>query len=207
MTRIKDLYAKYGPDLDVPTLLLMGKGALPPVLAMAMYQATEVAEIYTTLGYLIAIISIFSFAIMPRAKFMQTMLLDIIAICLATCLNLLMCYSAVKARQHSGNDATASYNSSGSAVCGVWLFFQTYFVNMMRAKYQPTLQFPCILYTIFVVVASVNAPRLLTMTASIKFIMRLLKTFLTGFGLATGVSLFILPCASLKPRFDIMRLT
>ncbi|KAK8241927.1 hypothetical protein HDK77DRAFT_393852 [Phyllosticta capitalensis] len=198
MTRIKDLYAKYGPDLDVPTLLLMGKGALPPVLAMAMYQATEVAEIYTTLGYLIAIISIFSFAIMPRAKFMQTMLLDIIAICLATCLNLLMCYTAVKARQHSGNDATASYNSSGSAVCGVWLFFQTYFVNMMRAKYQPTLQFPCILYTIFVVVASVNAPRLLTMTASIKFIMRLLKTFLTGFGLATGVSLFILPLTSRK---------
>ncbi|KAK7530871.1 uncharacterized protein J3D65DRAFT_639850 [Phyllosticta citribraziliensis] len=197
-TRIKELYKKYGPDLDVPTVLLMAKGGLPPVIAMAMYQADDVSEVYTTVGYLIAIISIFGFAVMPRAKFMQTMFLDIIATCLATCLNLLMCYCAVKARQHSGVDATSKYNSSASAVCGVFLFFQTYFVNMMRAKYQPTLQFPGIIYTVFVVVASTNAPRLVTMTASTSFIMRLLKTFMTGFGIATGVSLFILPITSRK---------
>lgn len=34
----KHLWTKYGPDLDVPTVLMMGKGALPPTIAISMYQ-------------------------------------------------------------------------------------------------------------------------------------------------------------------------
>ncbi|KAL1620009.1 hypothetical protein SLS56_009822 [Neofusicoccum ribis] len=186
--KTKALWAKYGPDLDVPTVLMMGKGALPPTIAISMYQATAVAEQYTTLGYLVAIVSILGFAIMPRAKFMQTMLLNVIATCLASAMNLLMMYCAVKARQHTTNSAAPSaYNSSASAVSGIWLFFQVYFVNLMRAKYAPNLQFPSIIYTIFVVVASIYSPQFSTMTQAISFAKRLLEVFLTGFGLATGV--------------------
>ncbi|EKG16447.1 hypothetical protein MPH_06223 [Macrophomina phaseolina MS6] len=36
--KVKALWAKYGPDLDLSTLLMMGKGGLPPTIAIAMYQ-------------------------------------------------------------------------------------------------------------------------------------------------------------------------
>lgn len=170
--------------------------------------ATAVAHQFTTLGYLVAIVSVLGFAILPRAKFMQTMLLNIIATCFATAMNLLMMYCAVKAREHTTARSTAgtpasaaqayTYNSSASAVSGIWLFFQTYFVNVMRAKYAPNLQFPSIVYTIFVVVAATSAPQFSTMTQSITFSKRLLEVFLTGFALATGVSLFILPRESIR---------
>lgn len=206
---IKGLWSKYGPDLDVPTLLMMGKGGLPPTIAISMYQATAVANQFTTLGYLVAIVSVLGFAVMPRAKFMQTMLLNVITTCVATGMNLLMMYCAVKAREHttsrppagsgaSTGTAAYTYNSSASAVSGIWLFFQVYFVNMMRAKYAPNLQFPSIVYTIFVVVASIYSPQFSTMTQAMSFARRLLEVFLTGFGIATGVSLFILPLTSRK---------
>ncbi|KAL1637039.1 hypothetical protein SLS58_009479 [Diplodia intermedia] len=215
--KVKKVWAKYGPDLDVPTVLMMGKGALPPTIAISMYQATAVADEFTTLGYLMAIVSILGFAIMPRAKFMQTMLLNLIATCLASALNLLMMYCAVKARQHTTHPTTSSttgaaassaraytYNSSASAVSAIWLFFQVYFVNLMRAKYAPTLQFPSIIYTIFVVVASIYSPQFSTMVQAMAFARRLLLVFLSGFALSTAVSLFILPLTSRKVVFKVM---
>ncbi|OJD30580.1 mfs transporter [Diplodia corticola] len=211
--KVKKIWAKYGPDLDVPTVLMMGKGALPPTIAISMYQSTAVANEFTTLGYLMAIVSILGFAVMPRAKFMQTMLLNLIATCVASAMNLLMMYCAVKARQHTTHatatppaSATSSYtyNSSASAVSAIWLFFQVYFVNLMRAKYAPTLQFPSIIYTIFVVVASIYSPQFTTMTKAMAFSKRLLDVFLTGFALATGVSLFVLPLTSRKVVFKVM---
>ncbi|KAF2138664.1 uncharacterized protein K452DRAFT_233796 [Aplosporella prunicola CBS 121167] len=211
--KVKKFWAKYGPDLDRSTLILMGKGALPPTICLSIYQNTAVADVYTTLGYLMGIVSILGFAIMPRGKFLQTMILNVISTCFATSLNLLMFYCAVKAREHtektpssavgspSPGAQTYTYNSSASAVSGIFLFFQVYFVNTIRAKYQPTLQFPCIIYTIFVVVASIYSPRFATMAAGISFAKRLLETFLTGFAVATGVSLFVYPMTSRKVVF------
>ncbi len=54
--------------LDPGTLIMMFKGALPPTIALAILQRREVAELYLTIGYLAAIMSILSFAIIPRAK-------------------------------------------------------------------------------------------------------------------------------------------
>ena len=51
------------------TLQLMFKGALAPTIAIAIYQSSRIAEIYSTVGYLVAIMSILSMPIMPRAKF------------------------------------------------------------------------------------------------------------------------------------------
>ena len=162
------------------------------------------ADEYTTLGYLIAIVSILGFAIMPRAKFIQMMILDVLAVCVAACLALLTIFSSVKARQHTSNPQDASsYNSSASAVSGVWLFFQIWLVHTFRAKY-PQFQFPVVLYSIFANVSSIYAPQEATMSSAIALIVKLLKTFLTGLGLSTGVSLFIFPMTSRKAVFQQM---
>lgn len=64
--------------LDPPTLIVMLKGALPPVIALAMLRSKNVATQYTTLGYLVPIMSLLGFAIMPRAKFVQNTVLNVV---------------------------------------------------------------------------------------------------------------------------------
>lgn len=62
----KRVWAK--TNLDVTTMKIMAKGALAPTIALAAYQSTPFADVFTTIGYLVGIVSILSFAIMPRAK-------------------------------------------------------------------------------------------------------------------------------------------
>jgi hypothetical protein len=194
---IKRTWTKLG--LDVPTVMMMCKAALPPTIALAMFQATPVAKVYTTLGYLTAIISILGFCIMPRAKFVQTMTLNVLGTCIGSAIAMLMVWSGVKAREHTTTPGAPPqrYNSSQSAVLGVWLFFQIYAINTIKAKY-PQLAFPTIIYAIQVNVAATNGFLFQTTAQCESFILRLLEAFLTGFGLATGVSLFIMPVTSRK---------
>lgn len=140
---------------------------------------------------------------MPRAKFIQMMIFDILAVCIAACFALLMMYSSVKARQHTATAADDSYNSSASAVSGVWLFIQIWLVHTVRAKY-PQFQFPVIIYAIFANISSVYAPQMTSMTAAISFVERLIRTFLTGLAISTGVSLLILPMTSRQAVFKQM---
>ena len=65
----KRLWAASG--LNFMTLTMMFKGAIAPTIALAIYQATSIAKIYSTLGYLVAIMSILSMPIMPRSKFVS----------------------------------------------------------------------------------------------------------------------------------------
>lgn len=62
----KRLWAK--TNLDPMTMKVMAKGALAPTIALAAYQSTGFADVFTTLGYLVGVITILSFAVMPRAK-------------------------------------------------------------------------------------------------------------------------------------------
>jgi hypothetical protein len=194
---IKRIWTKLG--LDVPTLLMMGKAGLPPTIALSMYEADDVSSVYTTLGYLMAIISILGFCIMPRAKFIQTMTMNILGTCIGSAMAMLMVWSAVKARQHTTVPGAPPerYNSSQSAVLGVWLFFQIYVINAVKAKF-PQLAFPTIIYAIQVNVAATNGFLFQTTAQCETFIARLLEAFLTGFAIATGVSLFILPLTCRK---------
>ncbi|OAL46435.1 hypothetical protein IQ07DRAFT_517996 [Pyrenochaeta sp. DS3sAY3a] len=196
-SRIKKIWDKLA--LDVPTVLMMGKAALPPTIALAMLQADAPARIYLTLGYLTAIISILGFCIMPRAKFVQTMIMNIIGTCVGSAIAMLMVWSGVKARQNTTTPGAPPerYNSSQSAVLAVWLFFQIYAVNALKAKF-PQLAFPSILYAIQVNVAATNGFLFRTVPQCETFIKRLLEAFLTGFALATGVSLFIIPVTCRK---------
>lgn len=141
---------------------------------------------------------------MPRAKFIQMMIFDIMAVGVAACLALLTMYSSVKARQHTtAANTTDSYNSSASAVSGVWLFFQIWLVHTFRAKY-PQFQFPVIIYAIFANISSVYAPQMQDMTAAFNMIKRLVGTFLTGLAISTVTSLFVLPMTSRKAVFKQM---
>lgn len=131
-----------------------------------------------------------------------------VSACLATCVALLAIFCCVKARQHTevtttvggpttaGTPAqgatTAAYNSSASAVAGIWLFVQIYLVNSMRAR-NAQLMIPGIIWCIFANVSMVYAPQFATMTTGISFIKRLLEAFFTGFAIGGGVSLFIFP--------------
>ena len=190
--------------LNPGMLMMMIKGALPPAISLAAYQSTAFADLYSTLGYLVAIMSVLSFAILPRSKFIQTMLFNVIGVCIGTAVSLLEIYCSVQARAHTspsvkatGNGpspgaAVSTYNSSASAVSAIWLFFNIYLVNTVRAS-RPQLQFPVIVYSIFANVASVYAPNFPTMVAGIAFAKRLMEAFLTGFAIATGVSLFVFP--------------
>jgi hypothetical protein len=107
---------------------------------------------------------------------------------------MLMVWTGVQARLHTtpGGAAPPGYNSSQSAVCGVWLFFQIWLVNSLKAKF-PQFAFPAILYSIFVNVAAGYGPQFTSNTQARAFIQRLLECFLTGFALATVVSLVIFP--------------
>lgn len=190
--------------LNVGMLMMMVKGALPPAISLAAYQGTSFADTFSTLGYLVAIMSVLSFAILPRSKFIQTMLLNVIAICLGAAVLLLALYCSVQARAHttpvrspssngpSPGTSIVPYNSSASAVCAIWLFFNIYVVNTLRAS-RPQLQFPVIAYSIFVNVGLTYGPSFSTMAAGIAFAKRLLEAFLTGFAIAAAVSLFVFP--------------
>ena len=151
--------------------------------------------------------SILSFAIMPRAKFFQTMTFNVLGVCIGAAVALLTIYCGVQARIHttpvstlsSGGPApgaaVASYNSSASAVCAIWLFANICFANALRFS-RPQLQFPVIIYSIFANVASTYAPQFATMAQGISFVKRLMEAFLAGFGIAAGVNLVVIPKSS-----------
>ncbi|EXJ78639.1 hypothetical protein A1O1_09040 [Capronia coronata CBS 617.96] len=194
-------------NLDLPTFLLMLKGGVPPAIALASYQSDGWAKQYSTLGYLVAIISTLSMPILPRAKYVQGLTNSLIAICLAAAMGLLAIQCAVAARQHghthsastttgsSGSTQSTDYSAAASVTACVWLFFNLYMTNTIRAL-RPQLFPTSIQYNIFTVVLSTYAPTFPNMTAGMDFVQRLLKVFLTGYALAAGVSLFLIPISS-----------
>ena len=104
--------------------------------------------------------SVLSMCILPRAKFFQTMVFNVLGVCIGSCIALLTCYCSVQARIQtsqpvssantgaSGSTQAVEYNSSASAVCGIWLFFNIMFANALRFS-RPQLQTPVIMYSIF----------------------------------------------------------
>ncbi|MCJ1474860.1 hypothetical protein MMC13_003520 [Lambiella insularis] len=201
----KRLWKKSGLSVDL--LSTMFKGACPPVIALALYQATPFANHFGTIGYLVGIMSVLSFAILPRAKFFQTMIFNVIGVCVGAAIALLTVYCSVQARLHttfapatvSGGPvpgaAVASYNSSASAVCAIWLFVNIFVSNSLRFT-RPQLQLPVIIYSIFANVSSTYAPQFDTMTQGIDFVEKLLEGFLSGFAIAAVVNVFVFPKSS-----------
>lgn len=174
---------------------------------MFSYQSDRWAKEYSTLGYLVAIISLISLPILPRAKFIQSLTTSLISICFAAAMALLTIQCTVAARHRgtaqrgstttgsSGSTQSTQYNSAANVTACVWLFFNLYLANTIRAL-RPQLFIVSIQYIIFTIVVSTYSSTFPNMTAGMNFVERMLKVFLTGYALATAVSLFLIPMSS-----------
>lgn len=146
------------------------------------------------------------------------MLVNVLFVCIACSLALLSIFCMIKARTNSvgeqdpgtggpgtsgmaaGGAATSTYNSSASALAGVWLFVQIFGISALRAK-MPQYNVPCIIWAVFTNVATVYGSQFSTMAQAEAFALKLIYGFLTGFAIATGVSLFIFPLTSREVVF------
>ncbi|KAJ4379940.1 hypothetical protein N0V85_008810 [Neurospora sp. IMI 360204] len=196
--KLAAIAAKLG--LDVPTVLMMFKGSLPPTIGIAMCQAHSVAIYFGTVGYLVPIVSVMAIAILPRGKFLMNMVLNLVAVCFGSAISMLALFTAVKARQHTTpQDAPLSpsptYNSSQSAVCAVWLFFNIWLGNVVRAK-MPAFNLPIIVYSILVNIAATSGPIMTTMTAAKHFVQQLVTAMLLALAIALAVNLVVFPVSS-----------
>jgi hypothetical protein len=89
----------------------------------AFYQSKNVSNIYGTIGYLVPIISVIALPILPRAKYLQSTILNVLAVCVGAAMALLGIWSGLKARENTSSPGSIEpYNSSQSAVCAIWLF-------------------------------------------------------------------------------------
>jgi hypothetical protein len=131
---------------------------------------------------------------MPRAKFLQTLFLNVIGTCIAAAIAMLGLWSAVQARKHTTAPGSPPifYNSSQSAVCAIWLFANIWFANTFRAKF-PAWQFPVMIYSIFTNVAFTFGPLFQTTQQGESIVRQLLIGFLSAFAIATGVNLLVFP--------------
>ncbi|KAH8689403.1 hypothetical protein BGW36DRAFT_390799 [Talaromyces proteolyticus] len=191
-------------DIDLQTFLKMLKAAIPSTVAVAMYQAGPVANEYKELGYLIGVIALYSRCCAPRGKYIQFLIQCLLCVCFGAASAFLMAYCCVEARKHTStpvSEAATSdklsvpYNSTASAVAGIWLFFQMYILNSLRAK-NPQLNYPVVMHNMLFHVAAVNAPSYTDVTTGTAAITLILKATLTGLGLATATHFLILPDTS-----------
>ncbi|KAJ6115360.1 hypothetical protein N7486_001138 [Penicillium sp. IBT 16267x] len=197
-------------ELDSRTALMMMKGALAPTITIAIYQSSAISDITTTIGYLSTLISVLSQALMPRAKFMKIIFYDILSACVSASLCCLAVFCAVRARQHNTPADTSEsvrtvYNSDACAVAAIWLLFMIWGANSLRALKPMELQDPMVAFSIFASVTITRAGMFTTLSEGLEFIARLLKGFMIGFAIATGVSLLIIPITSRGNVFHDMK--
>ncbi len=165
-----------------------------------MYQATAVNKFFTNLGYLIPMVSLLAMAILPRGKYLQNLILNCLAICISSALGLLALWSSIQAREHTTSSNTPpsaplsppSYNSSQSAVAGLWLFFGIWFVNVIRVKI-PSLNVPVIISSVILNITTTSAPSLTTTSQAETMIKEILLCMFVAMGIATGVNLIVFP--------------
>ncbi|KAI0444648.1 hypothetical protein F4803DRAFT_236295 [Xylaria telfairii] len=186
--------------LDAPTIIAMLKGALAPVIGLAIYQSDAVSHEFSTFGYLVGIVAVLSLSVLPRGKFVQTLVFNLIFLSLGSAVALLILWSALQARFHTQTApddprSPPTYNSSQSAVSAVWLFANIWIVNTVRAKY-PSLNVPVIVYSIMTNISCTFSPQITSNAAFQSIIKRLLTAMLTGFAIAAATSLLILPVPS-----------
>ncbi|KAI1124338.1 hypothetical protein F5Y10DRAFT_31356 [Nemania abortiva] len=184
--------AKLG--LDAPTLIAMFKGALAPVIGLAIYQSDSIAHEFSTFGYLVGIIAVLSLSVLPRGKFVQTLVFNVLFLSIGSAVALLILWSALQARLHT-QSTPAGYNSSQSAVSAVWLFANIWIVNTVRAKY-PSLNVPVIVYSILTNISCTFSPMITSNAAFESIVRRLYTAMLLGFAFAAGVSLLVFPVSS-----------
>lgn len=100
---------------------------------ISSHQSTAVANITVTTGYLATLISVSAQCLFPRAKYLKILFFALLASCMAAALCCLACYTAIKARGSHGtvdgvDTGLGVYDSTASAVSGIWLFVMIWLV-------------------------------------------------------------------------------
>jgi hypothetical protein len=109
---------------------------MPPIIFLAMYRADSVAKDFGTLGYLVSIIASLTFAMAPRARFLQQMMRHLILTLIAAPISILGLWCARQAKNHTqaASDPTL-FNSSAAAISAVFLFFNAFWICALRAVF------------------------------------------------------------------------
>ncbi|KAB5523043.1 hypothetical protein GE09DRAFT_1043565 [Coniochaeta sp. 2T2.1] len=194
-------------DMDLGSLQMMMKASLPPTVVIAIHQSNRVADITQTVGYLAALMSVTAQCAIPRAKFLKIMFFNVLATCVAASICCLASFTANKARTHgtsasdSATDRIDSYNSTAGTICAIWLIVIIWIANAIRAWRPVELQDPMVSFSIFSVVTLTRVGTFVDNTEGLDYIVRLVKTFLVGFAIATGISLFVFPRTCRRSAF------
>lgn len=193
--------------LNIPMVLLMFKGAIGPTIGIAIYQSNRVAGHYSTIGYLIPIMTILTVPILPRARFIQNFIVTSLLVCLAAAMSLLAMWVGVKARENTTHSAEnksngpvpgaliSPYNAAASVNMAIWFSFMVWLINTFRA-YRPQYFLPSILFSIFVNVTGSYGPLFSLMEECEALVSRLLETFFAGFAISFAVNFFVVPFTS-----------
>lgn len=128
------------------------------------------------------------------------MLLTLFFSCFAAAISMLALWSAVQARLHTSSEEVRqsplpTYNSSQAAVCAIWLFFNTWLANILRAKYV-SFNLPVITFCVFVNICTTYGATMTSTVVAENFIRRLFVGFLVAIALSTATSLIIFPVSS-----------
>ncbi|KAJ5933679.1 hypothetical protein N7454_006008 [Penicillium verhagenii] len=180
---------------------------IPIVLLMFKYQSDAVKKEFSTIGYLIPIMSILTIPVAPRARFFQNLTL---AIGLAVALSFLSMWCAVQARANTthipqgaktggpvAGAAVSPYNAAASVNMAIWMAFEVWLANTFRA-FRPQYFIPSIIFSIFIQVTGTYGTQFQTLDEAATLIKRLVETFFAGFGLAAAVNVLIVPLTSRK---------
>lgn len=175
------------------------------MIAISIFQASAVRDLLSTLGYLAGIVSVLSLALLPRGKFIQNLTLNLLTTSIGSAMAMLILWSSVQARLHTSDleemyaymaaNGRAPYNSSQSAVCTVWLVFNIWFANTVRARY-PAFNLPVIIYSIIVDISSTFGPMFPTVARAQIFVRELVIAIFLGLAIGTACSLFIFPIST-----------
>lgn len=134
---------------------------------------------------------------------MRVLIQCVISTCLAAATTLLALWCGTQARKHTTNpaDLPDKYNSSQSAILGVWLLFSIWIASTVKSAY-PTLLMPVLLGEIYLIVGCTSGVNLETMNAALEFSDRLIVNFLFGLAISFGVSIFIFPLSCRTVFFE-----
>lgn len=158
------------------------------------------AQEFSTFGYLVGIIAVLSLSMLPRGKFVQTLVFNLLFLGVGAAVSLLILWSALQARlntQTTPDDPRSrpAYNSSQSAVSALWLFANIWIVNTFRAKY-PSLNVPSIVYSILTNISCTFSPQITSNAAFESIVRRIFTAMLLGFAIAAATCLLIAPVSS-----------
>ncbi|KAH0036148.1 hypothetical protein KCU78_g1930, partial [Aureobasidium melanogenum] len=188
--------------IDWHMFFLMLKGSIPVAVSLSLYQSTAAAETYTSLGFLVAIIAVVTVNLLPRAKLLQMTLSICASTAIAIPLAMLATWSGLQARHHTDPQGLHAYNSSQSAITGVWLFFHIWLSNSIQARY-PHLLIPTILYNIFMIVQFTSCSRFTTWSQCWDLIYLTTRCYFTGVAISfvSGILIYPINC-----RYEVFEL-